>query len=253
MSKNDQEHCEGNQALAKREDTGLINVIATAVQQGASVDTIERLYALQERHVASERKVAYVAAMALLQAELPLIHKGGINNFTKTKYARREDLHVALQPLLSKYGFAFSFDEASREGNMTRFSATLTHREGHSETKYKTLQTDEAAKNSAGKPTRTSIQDDGSTTSYAARYLVKMHLNIVETDEDTDGNPATRITKAEAQNVETALVATTMDKKKFFVFMRVGDYDEILACDLKKAFNAIAVKAEEDKTQGKAK
>lgn len=240
----DQDHCNGVDARP----ASMLEIIAQAVADPRmDVEKMERLFALAERQEATRRQTAFMAALSALQAELPMIHKGGINNFTKTKYARREDIHLALQPLLAKHGFAFSLNEESREGNLTRFSGTLYHKEGHSEVKYKTLQTDEAAKNSAGKATRTAIQDDGSTTSYAGRYLIKMHLSIVETEEDTDGNPRTRITPQQAQDLETALVATTMDKKKFFVFMRVGDYEEILADDFKKAMNAISVKADEDK------
>ncbi len=133
---------------------------------------------------------------------------------------------------------------------MTKFSAKLSHREGHFEIKYKTLQTDHAAKNRDGKPTRTGIQDDGSTSAYAARYLTKMHLDIAETDEDTDGNSAERITDNQAKDLAIAVQDVGMDKGRFFVFMKVGDFDEILAADFKKALNAVETKRRENAAKG---
>lgn len=217
-------------------------IIHVATTPGISIDVIERMVALQERQEARHAEMAYMRDMALLQAEIPLIHRGGVNKFTGTKYARREDVAVVLQPLLAKHGFAFSFNEESVEGDRTKFSGKMSHRDGHSETKYKTLTTDKAAVNSSGKPTRTAIQDDGSTASYAQRYLFKMHLNMAETDEDTDGNSAEKITDAQAKDLQCAAEEAGVDKGRFFTFMGVGGFNEILATDLKKALNAIDTK-----------
>ncbi len=208
----------------------------------ARIDVIERLVALQERQEARQAQTAFFAALTALQAEIPAIHKGGKNNFTGSTYARREDIKETLRPLLAKHGFAFSFNEESREGDLTKFSGKLSHKDGHFEIKYKTLQTDHAAKNREGKPTRTGIQDDGSTTSYACRYLMKMHLDIAETDEDVDGNSAEKITDDQAKDLSLAIDELKMDRVRFMVFMGVGDLKDILATDMKKALNAIEAK-----------
>ncbi len=216
----------------------------------ARMDVIERLFALQERMESKQAQTAFFAALTALQAEIPLIHKGGKNSFTGSTYARREDIKEVLRPLLAKHGFAFSFNEESREGDMTKFSGTLSHMGGHFEVKHKTLTTDHAAKNRDGKATRTGIQDDGSTTSYACRYLMKMHLDIAETDEDTDGNSAEKITDNQAKDLAIAVQDAGMDKGRFFIFMKVGDFDEILAADFKKALNAVETKRRENMTKG---
>lgn len=217
-------------------------LVQVATTPGISIDVIERMVALQERQQAKQAETAFYAAMTLLQSEVPLIHRGGTNTFTGSKYARREDVFVALQPLLSKHGFAFSFNEESRDGNICKFSGKLSHRDGHFEVKYKTLQVDEAKKNKDGKPTRTGIQDDGSTASYAQRYLFKMHLNMAETDEDTDGNSAEKITAEQALLLQSATEEVGMDRGRFFVFMSVGKFEDILAADWDKAMNAIDTK-----------
>ncbi len=217
-------------------------LVQVATTPGISIDVIERMVALQERQEARQAQTAFFVALSALQAEIPLIHKGGRNNFTGSTYARREDLHSTLKPLLAKHGFAFSFNEESREGDLTKFSGKLSHKDGHAEIKYRTLQTDHAAKNRDGKPTRTGIQDDGSTTSYACRYLMKMHLDIAETDEDTDGNSAEKITKDQVLDLNSLIDELKMDKARFLVFMGAGSLEDILATDWKKAMNAIDAK-----------
>jgi len=242
------------EALAIREEVQPTNVLQAVMQlardPNARMDVIERMVALQERQEARQAQTAFFAALTALQADIPLIHKGGKNSFTGSTYARREDIKETLRPLLAKHGFAFSFNEESREADMTRFSGTLSHKGGHFEVKYKTLATDHAAKNRDGKPTRTGIQDDGSTTSYACRYLMKMHLDIAETDEDTDGNSAEKITDDQAKDLAIAVQDAGMDKGRFFVFMRVGGFDEILAADFKKALNAVETKRRENAAKG---
>ncbi len=234
------------EALTVQQETQPTNVLQAIMKlsgdPNARIDVIERLVALQERQEARQAQTAFFAALTALQAEIPAIHKGGKNNFTGSTYARREDIKETLRPLLAKHGFAFSFNEESREGDLTKFSGKLSHKDGHFEIKYKTLQTDHAAKNRDGKPTRTGIQDDGSTTSYACRYLMKMHLDIAETDEDTDGNSAEKITDDQAKDLSLAIDDLKMDQVRFMVFMGVGDLKDILATDMKKALNAIEAK-----------
>src|SRR5262249_37342147 len=89
---------------------------------------------------------------------------------------------------------------------------------------------------------RSIVQSIGSTVSYGKRQLIKMHLNLIERDEDTDGVSLETITEDQAKDLESAIQETKMDRGRFLVFMGVGDVKDILARDLKKAINAIDVK-----------
>ncbi len=126
----------------------------------------------------------------------------------------------------------------------------MSHEDGHSETKSLKVPVDKAAMNREGKPVRTGIQDMGSTASYAIRYLIKMHLNIAETEEDTDGNPSEKITKDQVMDLQVAVEDAGMDKGRFFVFMGVGDFGEILSSDWKKALNAVETKRRDNAAKG---
>src|SRR5690348_12650561 len=52
-----------------------MNVLQQAVQQGASVETLEKLLALQERWEANEARKAFVAALAAFKSNPPKLEK----------------------------------------------------------------------------------------------------------------------------------------------------------------------------------
>ncbi len=218
--------------------TSLIHAIAQAVADPrCDVDKMRALFELQKDILAEEHRIAFNAALARLQAKLPPINKYGQGK--NSKFAKLQDIDIVVRPLLGEEGFSLVFDEESCTEKTTTFVMTMKHEAGHQETKRLTVPIDAAAKNRDGNSVRPAIQDMGSTVSYARRYLYKMHLNIIETDEDTDGEPSKRITDEQAKDLAAALSATTLDKGKFFLYMAVGGFDEILERDLKKASNAI--------------
>lgn len=218
--------------------TSMLEVIGKAVADPRmDVEKMRALFELQKDILAAQHKILFKAALAQLQADIPQVSKLGQGK--NSKFAKLQDIHRLCQPLLAKHGFAMSFDEESSTDKVVVFVAALSHEAGHSETKRLTVPIDAAAKNSQGNSIRPAIQDMGSTVSYARRYLYKMHLNIIEKDEDTDGEPARQVSSEQAKDLEASLSTTTLDKGKFFVFMGVGAFDEILEKDLKKAINAI--------------
>src|SRR5262249_36543230 len=69
-------------------------LLQTAIQHGASVDTLEKLLNLHERLKANEAKSAFFAALTDFQAECPVVPKrktAGQGNFTY-RYAPLEDI-----------------------------------------------------------------------------------------------------------------------------------------------------------------
>lgn len=187
--------------------TTMFDVIERAARDpSVDVEKLERLLAMKEKIDAEERRRIFRAALAELQAELPQINKSGQildrDNKVRNRYAKLEDLDVAIRPLLAKRGFALSYDSTvNATGSLYTFSCELSHRDGHSETKTLSLPIDEGQ-------ARNKVQSIGSSETYAKRRLIKMHLNIVERDEDDDGNGgAEPISKAHARDIEAALIA----------------------------------------------
>lgn len=218
----------------------LLSVIAQAVADPRmDVEKMSKLLDMHERIMNEQRKVAFTAAMSRLQAKLPQIKKDAriiVKGVERSRYTKYETIDRAIQPLLAEEGFALSFDTDSKDGRLFNISCKLSHREGHSETKFLLLPLDAS-------DFRSNVQSIGSTVSYAKRQLVKMHLNLVEADEDDDGNGGSEpITKEQVWDLQALIDEAKADKAKFLNFMGVGDLAEILQRDYKKAVNALEAK-----------
>lgn len=177
-------------------ETALSAILRAAKDPTVSVDKLERLVALHKDLGAVAARRSFMSALARLQEKLPRIAKRGHAIVEKegrvvrdTPFARYEDIDVAVRPFCSEEGFSFTFD-AKTTPQGTTFSCEMSHRDGHSETRYLTLPID----SSGGK---NAIQGMGSSVSYARRYLLSMHLNLVTVGEDDDGNGGPKPISAE--------------------------------------------------------
>lgn len=227
--------------LVRRDDPpSVLDIIAQAVASKQDVETLRGLFELQRDFMRMTAEQAFNAAMARLQAKLPQINKYGQGK--NSKFAKLEDIDTIIRPLLAEEGFSFSFDEESHTEKTLTFSAKISHQQGHSEVKRLTVPIDAAATNREGRSVRPGIQDTGSTVTYARRYLLKMHLNIVETNEDTDGNPTKTISQDQALDIEAALAEVKGDRAGFLKYMNVDSIDQILERDHGKAIKALEAK-----------
>lgn len=221
-------------------EAGLLAVIAAAAADPrVDVDKMERLLAMQRALMAEQRQTAFAAALSRLQARLPQINKAGriiVKGNERSRYARIEDIDVAIRPLLAEEGFAFSFDSESGDAKLFKLSCKLSHRDGYSETKCVVLPIDASEY-------RSNVQSIGSTISYGKRQLIKMHLNLVEVAEDDDGQGGAKpITKDQANDLVALLTEVGADKARFLAFMDVDAVESILARDYKRAVSALEVK-----------
>lgn len=206
------------------------------------VAKFEALMAAKERVEEKEKERLYAVDMLGLQTEIGSIAKGGTNSHTHSKYIRLDDFLVQLQPLLDKYGFAVGFDCAPIQGSpLLDFSCTFTHRAGHSKTKHLPLPVDGTG-SKGGHSNMNAIQQVGSTTTYARRYLLEMHLNIARKGEDDDGNGGPQcVTEAQAKQIADALAKTGTDAGRFWRFMSMGmprpidAPEDVLARDFRRA------------------
>ncbi len=221
------------------EATSILSVIARAASD-ASVDVakLERLLAIQERMLADQRRISYMAAMARLQERLPQITKAGTisdrEGNVRNRFAKLEDIDVAIRPLCAAEGFSFSFDSKALPGNLTEFSCALSHRDGHSETKTLVMAQDTGGGRSVA-------QSAGSTISYARRYLLGMHLHLVTRDIDNDGaGESPRITPAQVDELRQALIDAGASESKFLLFLKVSALEDVTEAMFRPALMSIA-------------
>ena len=161
-------------------------LLEMAVAQGADLDRLERLMALQERWEAGEAKKAFDEAHSAFKGEAVEIIKRKQVDFTnkaggRTQYKHAElaDVVDALAPALSKHGFSWKWTP-KQTPEWLEITCTLTHKDGHSES----VTLGAAPDASGGK---NSIQAIISAKTYLERHKLKAIAGVAEKGEDDDG------------------------------------------------------------------
>ena len=161
-----------------------------ATDPRVDVDKLERLIEMQRGIVRENAKAAFNAAYAQMQSAMPLIEERGqiaVKGTVRSTYAKLEDIHEAIKPVLHRFGFALRHRTewpADRE-KVIRIVGILSHEQGHAEESAFEAPMDRSE-------FRTDIQSMGSTVSYGRRYTTLDLLNIATKQADDDGRKAGR-------------------------------------------------------------
>lgn len=218
------------EALEKIESQpSILAIIAKAAENPAvDADKMERLLAMQERIMDREALIAYNGAIAAMEPSLPRLHKSKQGH--NSKYTPLEEIDKAIRPLLRTHGFQLRFDSELAPNGQVVWTGFLMHRGGHVEKASIPVPPDKTgSKNDA--------QAIGSTSSYIRRYLTCMLLNLITTDEDTDG--ALPISGEQMIEIQEAIKETNSDEAGFLKYMGVAELSEIRRSDFTKAMNAL--------------
>lgn len=164
-------------------------MLSQAVGRGASVETLDKLMALQERWEAGQARKAFDAALAAAKAEFPVISKNKLVDFesadkkSRTTY-RHEDLgEIArtIDPILGKHGLSYRFHTTSEINQPIVVTCIVSHRDGHSEKNTLSGPRDDSGK-------KNQIQQMGSTITYLQRYTLKAALGLAAATDDDGGS-----------------------------------------------------------------
>lgn len=162
-----------------------MQLIETALKLDAPIEKLEKLMELQERYEANQAKKDFDLAMSEFQSELPVIEKKGVVDFESTKgrtyykYAKLDDIAVAIQPALKASGLSYRFKQ-DQDQSLVTVTCIIAHKNGHQE--VSTLQS--SRDTSGGKD---ALKGIASTLTYLRRYTLCGSLGIVTGDEDLDG------------------------------------------------------------------
>lgn len=172
-----------------------VSLIQTALERGASVETIERLVALGHSLMDREAKTAWHRAFALAQAEIgqKSIKKSKHVRYTTKSGQRIDYWHAEISDVLSVVVQPLSHQDLSVAWNVSQNGAAVTvtcilrHAQGHVETVSMT-----AAADSSG--SKNPVQSVGSTITYLQRYTLFSILGLAasEDDDGRGGQPAAR-------------------------------------------------------------
>lgn len=178
----------------------MANAIAF-LQAGGTMETLERMMAMQKEHNAALAEQAYNAAFAAFKAEAVRIVKAKevtAGPLSGKSYAELFNVVDAVTPALSKHGLSTSWKITKDEPQWLEVTCTLKHIDGHAESVSMGGPPDSGgAKNK--------IQERASTVSYLQRYTLKAVCGVAEGGDDDDGNGGDRVNWAEkAQAAKSA-------------------------------------------------
>lgn len=165
-----------------------MSLIEMALTNGADIDKLEKLMAMQEKWQAQQAKRSFLEAMSNFQAEVGEIKKGQKVIFgqgkASYKYANLGTIDSQIKKPLQKYGLTKRW-EMKDEGNKIIMSCIISHKDGHSErTNMESGLDDSGGKNL--------IQSKGSAITYLQRYSLIAALGLTTADSDDDGKAAAK-------------------------------------------------------------
>lgn len=178
-------------ALATKQETSVVTLhspyalLEAAVANGASVDALEKLMALQERHEANEARKQFYAAMQNFQGVKPELKRSSNVNFSTQKgttnynFCALPDIERALKEPLGECGLSYRFENFT-ETDAIGVRCIVSHVSGHSEATAMRAPSDASGNKNA-------IQAIGSTTTYLMRYTLIAAFGLTTADEDNDG------------------------------------------------------------------
>ena len=169
-----------------------MELLSVAVSQGADIDKLEKLMALQERWEANEARKAFDAAISAARSEIKPIVKNAEVDFknkegkrTNYKYETLDGIAKSIDPILSKHGLSYRFRSA-QEGALLRVTCIIAHSGGHSE------ETTLSCAPVAMEGKKNSYQSIGEGATYLQRYTLKLGLGLSaakDTDAVSDEQP----------------------------------------------------------------
>jgi hypothetical protein len=191
-------------------------LMAKAIESGASIETLEKLMALQEKWLARQAKAAFDEALSKFQSIVPAIKKNKKGYDNTYSYAELDKIVEVIKAPLYECGFSYKykFRDLKKETPYTieqiitvaqahdfekkklsqlekvlreiitdkdiEVTCILTHKQGHSEETTMTGPVDYSGFKNA-------IQSRGSSTTYLERYTLIGALGLVTADTDNDG------------------------------------------------------------------
>jgi len=202
-----------------------------AVAGGASIETLERLMALYERWMASERRRAFDAAIAAAKAEIPVIRKNRHVGFeskrtgSSTDYDFEDFAEIArtVDPILAKHGLSYRFRTAM-QGDLLTVTCILSHVAGHSGENQLPAPRDMSGN-------KNPIQALGSTQTYLQRYTLKAALGLAAAKDDDAGSASalSSISPEDVQLLREKMAACEMSEQRFCAAMKVASIEDLPA------------------------
>lgn len=204
-----------------------MDMIDRAVSAGASVESLEKLLALQERWEANQGRKAFDAAISQAKSEIPTIRKNREVDFTsakgRTNYKHEDMAEIArtVDPVLGRHGLSYRYRTTQENGQIT-VTCILSHRDGYSEETTLSSTADQSGN-------KNHIQAVGSAATYLQRYTLKLALGLSASSDD-DGAAAGAAPLINADHYQTLIGLMEdagADEAKMLGFLKADSLEEL--------------------------
>jgi hypothetical protein len=209
-------------------------------------DRLEKFLDLQFRAEAKQAATAFQRALAGFQGDCPIIVKTKKINFTtktgnttKYNYSPLDEIVHVIKPILTKWGFSFTFDiQTTEDPQMHQLVTRIYHCDGHSErfSYYFNVLHDDQRMNLS--------QRAKSSVTYAKRAALENALGIVTAEDDDDARRAVDNMASTEQiaSIKKLIKSTKSKEEDFLKFMKVESLDDLTEFEAKKALHALKQK-----------
>ncbi len=216
------------------------NFIQLAIQNGASVEVMEKLFALHEKVAAERARGAYVSAISNFQSKCPIIQKtkkvNGKDGKLRYQYAPLETIIEGIKGILAENKLSYRW-EVENKPDIIKATAIITHESGHSESSSFEIPIDKEGY-------MTAPQKYASALTYAKRYALCNALGISTGEEDVDatdqGKEAEpKLPKAKVAFLLRSLGYDTTNKKPEEVAKKITELTQ-LTCEKENLSEIVA-------------
>jgi hypothetical protein len=209
-----------------------MEMLATAIDKGMPVETIDKLMTLAERYQANHARMSFNAAVADAKAETPVIvrNRSGHNN---KRYADFAAIASVVDPILGRHGLGYRF-RTVQDDKTIRTTCVLFHKDGYSEENTLAGPADASGSKNA-------IQAIGSTLTYLQRYSLVQALGLAAGDDD-DGKTATSggsITADQLKTLESKFAQVGGVSPATLAYFEVASLAELPAKDFDRVLTAV--------------
>ena len=221
------------------EGAALVSMIERVARDpSVDLERLERLIAMKERILARESQMAFDAAFAEMQPELPVIDEKGKHGGTGSTYAKWDDIMAGIKKPLSNHGFSYRC-RVNQEAGKVIVTGKLSHRGGHFEETSLELPVDTGGQKNA-------VQAIGSSVHYGQRYVAKALLSLSSHKSDDDNGDAAggngQINEEQYTAILKLVEEVGADIRKFCSYFKVESIAMIPAKQYERAIAALEAK-----------
>jgi hypothetical protein len=230
-----------------KDETRIQSAILEIVQRkDIDPERLEKFLDLQFKAEANHARKAFQQSLALFQGECPIITKTKKVDFTSKSgnrtvynYSPLDEIVFIIKPILTKYGFSFTFDIQMAENQEIGILKTkIYHSEGHSEEfTYHFPRVHEDQRMNMAQRVKSAL-------TFAKRAALENALGIITAEEDDDARRSEDIeaTDKQIKEIKRLIKTTKTDEAAFLTWLKAEDVESLTALDAKKAIHALKQK-----------